>query len=67
MTKTATTTEYTIDHLITAVDIITDANIPGYIQSTVIRDRLMAMGLDMPTATTIECAATVITDLGIDL
>ena len=66
--KTATsTTEYTIDHLITAVDIITDANVPDYLNSAVIRDRLMDMGLDMPTATTIECAAMVMTDLGIDL
>ena len=67
MTTTATTTEYTIDHLITAVDIITDANIPDYLNSAVIRDRLMDMGLDMPTATSIECAATVMTDLGVDL
>ena len=67
MTTTATKTEYTIDHLLTALQVIEDMKETQYLISAVTRDTLMDMGLDMGQATTIECAASVINELGIEI
>ena len=64
---TATKTDYTIDHLLTALQVIEDMQETPYLTSAVIRDTLIDMGLDMPDATTIECAASVINELGIEI
>lgn len=66
-TSTTTKTEYTIEHLLTALQVIeempdTPWNIPAAIRVT-----LMDMGLDMGQATTIECTAFVIDELGIEI
>ncbi len=66
MTLTATV-PYNIDHLLTALQVIEDMKETPYLTSAVIRDTLMDMGLDMPDATTIECAASVINELGIEI
>lgn len=64
---TATKTEYTIDHLLTALQVIEEMQDTPWITSAAIRDTLMDMGLDMGQATTIECAACVIDELGIEI
>jgi len=66
MTLTSTV-PYNIDHLLTALQVIEDMQETPYLTSAVIRDTLMDMGLDMPDATTIECTATVINELGIEI
>ena len=62
-----TTVPYNIDHLLTALQVIEDMKETPYLTSAVIRDTLMDMGLDMPDATTIECAASVINELGVEI
>ena len=64
---TTTTTKYTIDHLLAALQIIEDMKEIPFLISANTRDVLMDMGLDMGQATTIECAASVIHELGIEI
>ena len=64
---TATKTEYTIDHLLTALHVLEEMQDTPWIASAAVRETLMDMGLDMPDATTIECAASVINELGVEI
>lgn len=67
MTQATTTTEYTIDHLLTALEVIEEMRDAPWSASAAVRDTLMGMGLDMGQATTIECAASVIDELGVEI
>ena len=64
---TATKTEYTIDHLLTALHVFEEMQDTPWIASAAVRETLMDMGLDMGDATTIECTAYVINELGIEI
>jgi len=66
-TSAATKTEYTIDHLLTALLVIKEMENTPWITSAAIRDTLMDMGLDMGQATIMECAAMVIDELAIEI
>ena len=64
---TATKTEYTVEHLLTALHLQGEMQDAPYLSSSVIVDKLMEMGLSLPDAAIIDSASSVLFELGIEI
>ena len=64
---TATKTEYTVEHLLTALNMQEEMKDAPYLAATATVDELMEMGLSVSDAAIINSAAVVLYELGIEI
>ena len=64
---TATKTKYTVEHLLTALNMQEEMKDAPYLAATATVDELMEMGLSVSDAAIINSAASVLYELGIEI
>ena len=64
---TATKTEYTVEHLLTALNLQEEMKDVPYLAAAATVDELMEMGLSVSDAAIINSAAVVLYELGIEI
>ena len=67
MEKTITKTEYTVEHLLTALHMQEEMKNAPYLAAAATVDELMEMGLSVSDAAIINSAAVVLYELGIEI